>query len=414
MALSMDADRAEMRMRSEDVRLALEDNLHQVKNPLQAMRTYAKVLQRHIAMEDELGGSSGIGIGGIGIGGQGGRDVALTTPKLLALAENMMVQSDRVVDLLAPMDTIVDALEEDEERRRLLDAGGSSRLPLLGPSAPPPDPPGALVFAQSTTTASTASNTASGNRASDAPLSGNEEESAIQDANNRGKTKRVTNQDIDLATSKTTLEPPSADSSSSSGSTRSTSSTLVGDLEMEIAFVPDVLEPVISACKAIAEDRGIAFEVIGMGDDAELPGVSICPKSLQEAVVNILDNAIKYVVLGKSGGRGLDVPSNPNPRIRVTLTPNHEPYRTGVTIIVEDNGPGIPHDEREAVFLRGYRGDATRLMPGSGIGLDISKSMISRMGGLLDVVDAASCDSDGESSQMLDGTIARLVLFRDP
>jgi len=426
MALSMDADRAEMRLRSEDVRLALEDNLHQVKNPLQALRTYAKVLQRHIAMEDELGGGSGSsGVGG-SIGGHGKRDVALTTPKLLALAENMMAQSDRVVDLLVPMDTIVDALEEDEERRRrLLDVGGGSGVPLLGPSAPPPDPPGALVFAQSTgstsaeaaaSTPSSSTASTSGNRASGAPLSGGEEEAASQDADNRGNMKGVADQDVDLATSNTTFESsPSLADSSSSSSGSATSNTLVRDLEMEIAFVPDVLEPVISASKTIAEDRDIAFEVIGMGDDAELPGVSICPKSLQEAVANILDNAIKYVVLGKSGGRGLDVPSNPSPHIRVSLAPNHEPYRAGVTVTVEDNGPGIPHDEREAVFLRGYRGDATRLMPGSGIGLDIGKSMISRMGGLLDVVDAASaCGSDGESSQMLDGTIVRLVLFRDP
>ena len=318
MALSMDADRAEMRVRSEDVRLALEDNLHQVKNPLQAMRTYAKVLQRHIAMEEEIGDSGGIG----GLGGVR-RDVALTTPKLLALAENMMVQSNRVVDLLAPMDSIVDALEEDEERRRLLEGKGR-RVPLLGPSDPPSDPPGALVFSRSSRPAAIADKAGASN-------------SAL-----RGRKQRMVGRDGEKGTSADTgsilvaPELPPVDSSTD-GST----STL-GDLGIEIAFVPDVLGPVMSASKAVAEDRGIKFEVRGMGDDVELPGVSMCPKSLQEAVANILDNAIKYVVLGKGRGRGVDVASNPNPRVRVTLAPNHEPYKAGVTILIEDNGPGIP------------------------------------------------------------------------
>ena len=158
---------------------------------------------------------------------------------------------------------------------------------------------------------------------------------------------------------------------------------------MEMAFVPDVLGPIISASRAIAEERGIKFETVGAGDGADLPGVCVCPRSLQEAVVNVLDNAIKYVTLGGSGrgGIGEGRAPNPDPRIRITVRPNPDPLRPGVTVLVEDSGPGIPVPEREAVFLRGYRGDAARLVPGSGLGLAIGRSMISRMGGILDVVE---------------------------
>ena len=375
MALSMDADREEMRMRNEGVRQALENNLHQIKNPLQAMRTYSKVLQRHIALdEEELEGIDGFGKMG------SGRSNQSPTARLLALAENMMVQSERVVDLLAPMDGIVDALEDTEVG-----------VPLLGPAPPPQDPPGALVF-------STAGREPAAR-----------DEMLPKGSKRKRKTKELKkrNADEDSTAIVDQLSTPSTAPQANKLAPSSVGS--LGEMELEMSFVPDVLEPIISGSKAIAEERGIKFEVEGMGDDAELPGVNICPKYLQEAVGNLLDNAIKYVVLGKGNGRGVNVPENPNPLIRVSLVPNREPYKAGVTILVQDNGPGIPPDEKEAVFMRGYRGDATRLVPGSGIGLDISKSMITQMGGILDIAEG----DDGTGRALLDGTAMRIVVFRE-
>lgn len=369
MALSMDADRAEMRMRNEGVRQALENNLHQIKNPLQAMRTYSKVLQRHIALdEEELEGIDGFGRMG------SDRSNQSPTARLLALAENMMVQSERVVELLAPMDDIVDALEDTEVG-----------VPLLGPAPPPPDPPGALVF-------------------SVAGRQSVQKETTTKDSKRKQKAKFTPNEDsiANKAKNSTPSVAPPANKLAPS------SVASLGEMELEMSFVPDVLEPIISASRAIAEERGIEFEVDGIGDDAELPGVNICPKYLQEAVGNLLDNAMKYVMLGKGNGRGVNSPGNPSPHIRVSLVPNNEP-RPGVTIFVEDNGPGIPADEKKAVFMRGYRGDATRLVPGSGLGLDISKSMITQMGGILDIVEGD--ESTGRA--LLDGTVMRIVVFRD-
>jgi len=385
MALSMDADRAEMRMRNQNVRFALENNLHQIKNPLQAMRTYSKVLQRHIALdEDELEGFDGLG------GQGGGRANQSPTARLLALAENMMVQNDRIVDLLAPIDSIVDALDDAEVG-----------VPLLGPAPPPPDPPGALVFSASKRSIDPTWGHNGGRTHKHSIKRQKKKDGKEQTAEkNAGAGASAANDDVDPST-------PSAAPQNSKLAPTSISS--LGEMKIEIAFVADVLEPIISASKAIAEERGIQFDVEGMGEDAELPGVSICPKYLQEAVGNLLDNAIKYVVLGKGNGRGSNVPENPSPHIRVSLAPNHEPYKAGVTILVEDNGPGIPREDKEAVFLRGYRGDATRLVPGSGIGLDISKSMITQMGGILDVFEGDS--STGRA--LLDGTVMRIVLFRD-
>ena len=62
----------------------MADNLHQVKNPVQALRTFSKLLQRNIATK----GSSG-------------------NVELSRLADDIITQSERVVDMLLPMDSIL-------------------------------------------------------------------------------------------------------------------------------------------------------------------------------------------------------------------------------------------------------------------------------------------------------------------
>ena len=71
---------------------------------------------------------------------------------------------------------------------------------------------------------------------------------------------------------------------------------------------------------------------------------------LREMLVNLLDNAIRYT---EPGGK-------------VTVSLNHE---QGPVIIVEDNGPGIPPDERVHVFERFQRVLGT---PGDGSGLGLA------------------------------------------
>jgi two-component system OmpR family sensor kinase len=79
---------------------------------------------------------------------------------------------------------------------------------------------------------------------------------------------------------------------------------------------------------------------------------------------NLLDNAIKYTPEG--GTVDLD--------LRVT--------KTGVTLTVEDSGPGIAALERERVFSRFYRVPGTEA-PGSGLGLAIIKAIAQRHGATL-------------------------------
>jgi len=89
----------------------------------------------------------------------------------------------------------------------------------------------------------------------------------------------------------------------------------------------------------------------------DLPLVRIDTNTMTVAVLNLVDNAIKYAAEGK--------------RIEVGLRRSHG----GVELEVRDFGPGVPADERNAIFERFYRSRTVRLKPirGSGIGLALVK-----------------------------------------
>lgn len=86
-----------------------------------------------------------------------------------------------------------------------------------------------------------------------------------------------------------------------------------------------------------------------------------------EAIYNIVDNAIKYT---PDGGF-----------VKISLE-----KRTGAVLVrVQDNGPGIPENEREKIFERFYRLDdsRTRDTGGTGLGLAIAKEAILLHGGTI-------------------------------
>lgn len=95
LALSMDNDRTSTQLANDQFRVALADSLHQVKSPLQALRTFGKLLQRQLAGENT-----------------DGRPMMERVPsrrqqQALKLAEDMITQGDRVIDLIQPMDYLV-------------------------------------------------------------------------------------------------------------------------------------------------------------------------------------------------------------------------------------------------------------------------------------------------------------------
>ncbi len=140
-------------------------------------------------------------------------------------------------------------------------------------------------------------------------------------------------------------------------------STLVGDLvelardEPLRAVVEQVdLAEVVDRAVARARRRGtdLTFDVA-----TEPWWVSGESASLERAVTNLLDNAVKW--------------SPPGGTVRIRLNRG--------TLTVDDQGPGIAPGDREHVFERFYRSEESRSMPGSGLGLSIVRQVIERHAG---------------------------------
>ncbi|MBQ2701007.1 MAG: GHKL domain-containing protein, partial [Clostridia bacterium] len=90
---------------------------------------------------------------------------------------------------------------------------------------------------------------------------------------------------------------------------------------------------------------------------------------LTQVAYNIIDNAIKY--------------TQPGGRVRVSM----EKIGRNVTIMVKDNGPGIPQKDQAHIFDRFYRVDKARSREtgGTGLGLSIVHQIVMLHGGEITV-----------------------------
>jgi signal transduction histidine kinase len=104
----------------------------------------------------------------------------------------------------------------------------------------------------------------------------------------------------------------------------------------------------------LAEQRGLQFHLT-LRPDIEIRADR---DLLMEALVNLLDNAIKFAPERGSVGLAL-LQEETCPIIRIT-----------------DSGGGVPKHERKAVLDRFYRADPSRHIPGSGLGLSLVAAII--------------------------------------
>jgi signal transduction histidine kinase len=105
--------------------------------------------------------------------------------------------------------------------------------------------------------------------------------------------------------------------------------------------------------------------------------------ALRRAVRNVVDNAARH-----ANGR---VAMWLSPSVS-SLTDDGDDAGSGtVTLAVEDDGPGVPSDQRERVFERFVRLDDARARDGggSGLGLAIVAEVVSAHGGTIRITDAA-------------------------
>jgi two-component system, OmpR family, phosphate regulon sensor histidine kinase PhoR len=128
-------------------------------------------------------------------------------------------------------------------------------------------------------------------------------------------------------------------------------SVVVGEV---VARAAEAVEPRASA-RRITITHDVAPGLAARGD----------AKALEQVLVNLLDNAVKYTPEGGS----------------VELTARHEASR--VEVSVRDTGLGIEAKHLPRLFERFYRVDRgrSREMGGTGLGLSIVRHLVSAMGG---------------------------------
>jgi two-component system phosphate regulon sensor histidine kinase PhoR len=136
-----------------------------------------------------------------------------------------------------------------------------------------------------------------------------------------------------------------------------------GQYRMETTAVPvrALAEQSLTAVETQAARRNVTVE-IAIPDDL---AVMADPKALDQILVNLIDNAVKYT---RADGH-----------VWVDARPTGNELR----IEVRDDGPGISDKHRERVFERFYRADPSRSREagGTGLGLSIVKHLVESMDG---------------------------------
>lgn len=123
----------------------------------------------------------------------------------------------------------------------------------------------------------------------------------------------------------------------------------------------------------------LAIACSGIVYAAEKKDISVtvdCPDGLRlshdskwtaEALFNLLDNAVKYTPAGGA--------------IRISV----EQWEMYVKLNVSDTGKGIPEHNQAAIFRRFYREEEVHGEQGVGIGLYLTREIVTRQGGYIKV-----------------------------
>ncbi|WP_229743945.1 sensor histidine kinase [Aliidongia dinghuensis] len=133
------------------------------------------------------------------------------------------------------------------------------------------------------------------------------------------------------------------------------------DLTAFARDLADLYEPV-------AEEKGLRFTIETTPRPVEVRGDR---HMLSRAIANLVENALKYT------------PSSGAVAVQVQVA------GTMARLTVSDNGPGIPAAERERVFDRFYRLEASRTTEGNGLGLSLARAVIRLHGGSIALEDNA-------------------------
>ncbi len=138
-----------------------------------------------------------------------------------------------------------------------------------------------------------------------------------------------------------------------------------GKLEVHLTefAMPELCRDLIDFVQPLADKRR---QDLRLNIGAEVPRCESDVGKIKQILYNLLSNAIKFTPAG--GCVSLSVDANGGRQVRLT---------------VEDTGPGIPEDQREAIFEKFWQLDASksREHEGTGLGLAITRELAHVLGG---------------------------------
>ncbi len=140
-----------------------------------------------------------------------------------------------------------------------------------------------------------------------------------------------------------------------------------------------LLEEIVSIQNVVASEKDLVLHIDYISGPQNL--LIGDPLRLKQALLNIVGNAIKFTRTGSV-------------TLRVDCRMKNETNAI-LSISVKDTGIGIREDQIEHIFSKFTQADtsSTRRFGGTGIGLAISKTLIEKMGGTLDVNSIYGCGS---------------------
>jgi signal transduction histidine kinase len=140
------------------------------------------------------------------------------------------------------------------------------------------------------------------------------------------------------------------------------------DGTFEAVSVDEIIEDIVDLYQPVAEDSGIELST----NLAPVPKVKGSRELIGQAIVNLVENAIKYAKAAQG-----------EPRIEIGL----EQHKNDIRICVADNGMGIPEKDRERVLERFVRLEESRSETGSGLGLALVSAVARLHKGTLEIRD---------------------------
>lgn len=153
--------------------------------------------------------------------------------------------------------------------------------------------------------------------------------------------------------------------------------------EFEPTNLGALIEATVKLMEPYATEKGVKLETFNIRHSTLNIELNVDGRAIQQALVNLIDNAVKHSAKGQTVTVGLEIK---NDKFKINNGGDATALNSQIStlnLFVADSGPGIPAAEQEKIFERFYRlgSELRRETQGVGIGLSIVKHIAEAHGG---------------------------------